>query len=178
MGLLCRPSHSMATGFCQQGRKISLVHIAKGSLLHNVTHYTCHNGVLASHPCHVLSARSKSQVPPPLKIGGAFPGQEQGAFTLTFFKSFLKYHILRKVIWIIVVVKLQPSCLQQEGSSLVAQMVKHLPTMRETWDRSLGWEDPLEKEMANHSRALAWKTPWTEEPGRLQSMRLQRVGHD
>ena len=57
-------------------------------------------------------------------------------------------------------------------------MVKRLPTMRETWVRSLGWEDPLEKEMANHSRTLAWKTPWTEEPGRLQFMRSQRVGHD
>ena len=53
------------------------------------------------------------------------------------------------------------------GSSLVAQMVKHLPTMQETWDQSLGWEDPLEKEMENYSRTLAWKTPWTEEPGRL-----------
>ena len=53
-----------------------------------------------------------------------------------------------------------------------------MPTMWETWVRSLGWEDPLEKEMANHSRTLAWKTPWTKEPGRLQSMRLQRVGHD
>ena len=48
-------------------------------------------------------------------------------------------------------------------------MVKHPPTMQETWVRSLGWEDPLEKEMENHSRTLAWKTPWTEEPGRLQS---------
>ena len=65
-----------------------------------------------------------------------------------------------------------------KGSSLVAQTVKHLPTMRETWVRSLGWEDSLEKEMANHSRTLAWKTPWTEKPGRLQSMRSQRVGHN
>ena len=63
-------------------------------------------------------------------------------------------------------------------SSLVAQMVKRLPTMRETRVRSLGWEDPLEKEMATHSSILAWKIPWTEEPGRLQSMGLQRVGHD
>jgi len=50
--------------------------------------------------------------------------------------------------------------------------------MQETWVRSLGWEDPLEKEMAIHSRTIAWKIPWTEEPGRLQSMGLQRVGHD
>ena len=51
----------------------------------------------------------------------------------------------------------------------MAQMVKHLPTMRETWIRSLGQEDLLEKEMATHSSTLAWKIPWTEEPGRLQS---------
>ena len=57
-------------------------------------------------------------------------------------------------------------------------MVKRLPTMRETRVRSLGQEDPLEKEMATHSRTLAWKIPWTEEPGRLQSMGSQRVGHD
>ena len=62
--------------------------------------------------------------------------------------------------------------------SLVAQMVKRLPTMRETWVGSLGREDPLEKEMATHSSTLAWKIPWTEEPGRLQSMGSQRVGHN
>ena len=60
----------------------------------------------------------------------------------------------------------------------MAQMVKHLPTMRETQVRSLGQEDPLEKEMATHSSTLAWKIRWMEEPGRLQSMGLQRVGHD
>ena len=54
-------------------------------------------------------------------------------------------------------------------------MVKRLPTMRETWVRSLGWEDPLEKGMATHSGILAGKIPWTEEPGRLQSMGSQRV---
>ena len=64
------------------------------------------------------------------------------------------------------------------GTSLVAQTVKHLSTMRETWVLSLDWEDPLEKEMANHSSIVAWKIPWTEEPGRLQSMGSQRVGHD
>ena len=57
-------------------------------------------------------------------------------------------------------------------------MVKHLPTMQETWVRSLGQEDRLEKEMTTHSNTLAWKIPWMEEPGRLQSMELQRVGHD
>ena len=60
----------------------------------------------------------------------------------------------------------------------VVQMVKHLLIMRDTWVRSLGWKDPLEKEMATHSSTLAWKTPWTEEPGRLQSLGSQRVGHD
>ena len=62
-------------------------------------------------------------------------------------------------------------------TSLVAQTVKHLPTMQETQVRSLGGEDPLKKEMATHSSTLAWKIPW-EEPGRLPSMRSQRVGHD
>ena len=57
-------------------------------------------------------------------------------------------------------------------------MVKRLPTMWETQVRSLGQEHPLEKEMATHSSTLAWKIPWMEEHGRLQSMRLQRVGHD
>ena len=57
-------------------------------------------------------------------------------------------------------------------------MVKHLPAMQETWVRSLSWEDPLEKEMATHSSTLAWKIPWTQEPGGLQSLGLQRVGHD
>ena len=54
-------------------------------------------------------------------------------------------------------------------ASLVAQTVKRLPTMRETLVRSLGWENPLEKEMATHSNTLAWKIPWMEEPGGLQS---------
>ena len=63
-------------------------------------------------------------------------------------------------------------------ASLVAQMIKNLPTMPETWVRSLGWEDHLEKEMAAHSSILAWKILWTEEPGGLQSMGLQGVGHD
>ena len=60
----------------------------------------------------------------------------------------------------------------------MAQTVKRLSAMRETWVRSLGREDPLEKAMAIHSSTLAWKIPWTEEPDRLQSMGLQRVGHE
>ena len=60
----------------------------------------------------------------------------------------------------------------------MAQMVKRLSAMQETRIRSLGWEDPLEEEMAAHSSILAWKIPWTVEPGRLPSMGSQRVGHD
>ena len=63
-------------------------------------------------------------------------------------------------------------------ASLVAQTVKNLPAMQETQVPSLGQEDPLEKEMATHSSILAWRIPWTEEPGGLQSLGSQRVGHD
>ena len=62
--------------------------------------------------------------------------------------------------------------------TLVAQRLKHLPAMQETWVLSLGREDPLEKEMATHSSVLAWSIPWMEEPGGLQSMGSQRVGHN
>ena len=64
------------------------------------------------------------------------------------------------------------------GASLVVQTVKRLSAMLETWVLCLGWEDPLEKEMATHSSTVAWKIPWTEEPCRLQSMGSQRVEHD
>ena len=63
-------------------------------------------------------------------------------------------------------------------ATLVAQMVKRLPAMRESQVRSLGLEDPLEKEVATYSSTVAWKMPWTEEPDRLQSMGWERVGHD
>ena len=63
-------------------------------------------------------------------------------------------------------------------TSLVAQRLKHLPPMQDTRVRSLGREDTLEKEMVTHSSILAWRIPWTEEPGRLQSTGSQRVGHD
>ena len=69
-------------------------------------------------------------------------------------------------------------CNDISGASLVAQRLQCLPAMWETWVRSLGQEDPLEKEMATHSSILAWRIPWTEEPGGLQSTGLQRVGHD
>ena len=63
-------------------------------------------------------------------------------------------------------------------SRLMAQLVYKLPAVRETSIRSLGWEDPLEKGMATHSSILAWRIPWTEEPGVLRSMGWQRVGRD
>ena len=67
---------------------------------------------------------------------------------------------------------------QYYWTSLVAQMVKNLPAVEETWVQSLDQDDPLEKGMATHSSILAWRVPWTEEPGGLQSMGLQKVRHD
>ena len=68
--------------------------------------------------------------------------------------------------------------IEDPRTSLVAQTVENLPAVLETWVQSLGWEDPLEKEMETHSSILAWRIPRTEEPGGLQSMKSQRVGHD
>ena len=68
--------------------------------------------------------------------------------------------------------------LQLSWASLVAQTVKNLPAIQETWVQSLGWENPLEEGMATHSSILARESPWIEVPGRLQSMGLKRVGHD
>ena len=68
--------------------------------------------------------------------------------------------------------------LQYSWTSLVAQTVKNPPAMRETWVPSVGWEDPLEEGMATHSSNLAWRIPWTEKPGGLQSMGSQQVGRD
>ena len=67
---------------------------------------------------------------------------------------------------------------QYSWALLVTQTVNNLPAMQETWVQSQGWEDPLEKGKAIHSSILAWRIPWTEKPGRLQSMGLQRVGHN
>ena len=86
------------------------------------------------------------------------------------FKSLLQHHSSKASI-------LQCSA-PGAGASLVAQRLKRLPPMRETRIRSLGQEDPLEKEMATHSSILAWRIPWMEKPSRLQSMGSQRVGHD
>ena len=65
----------------------------------------------------------------------------------------------------------------RDRASLVVQSVDNLPAIQKTWIQSLGQEDPLEEEMATHSSVLAWKIPWTEKPGGLQSMGSQRVGH-
>ena len=82
-----------------------------------------------------------------------------------------KYYDDNECIWCSQVLK------ARMGDSLVAQMIKHLPAMQETQVQSLGHKDPLEKEMVTHSSTLTWKIPWTEEPGRVQSMGSQRVGH-
>ena len=76
-----------------------------------------------------------------------------------------------KILW-----RREQLSLQYSWASLVTQKVKNPPAMWETWVRSLGWEDPLEKGMATHSTSLAWTIPWTEEPGGLQCMGLHRVG--
>ena len=68
--------------------------------------------------------------------------------------------------------------LQYYWASLMAQMVKNSPAMQETLVQSLGWEDPLKEDMATHSSILAWRIPWAQEPGGLQSLRSHRVGHD
>ena len=77
-----------------------------------------------------------------------------------------------------VILKLLHAFSADKRTSLVAQTLKHLPTMQETQVQSLGWEDLLEKEVATHSSIFAWRIPWTEEPDRLQSMGSQRVRHD
>ena len=89
--------------------------------------------------------------------------------------SLLGFDFMQCGCWLNILCKALSSCLK---ISLVAQMVKCQPAVQETQVRSLGWEDPMEKERATHSSILAWKSPWTEEPGRLQSMGSQRVGHD
>ena len=67
---------------------------------------------------------------------------------------------------------------EHSGASQIAQMVKSLPAMQETWVRSLGWEDPVEEDMTTHSSIPARRIPWTEEPGRIQSTGSQRVRHN
>ena len=81
------------------------------------------------------------------------------------------------ILWCLLYLQ-NKNVLLEQRASLVAQRLKRWPTMQETWVPSLGWEDPLEKEMATHSSTLAWRIPWMEEPGGLQSTGSQRVGHD
>ena len=109
---------------------------------------------------------------PPWQLTPVFlPGESHGGRSLVGYSprgrkesdTTERLHFLFKVWW---------------GSSLVAQRLKCLPAMQETWVRSLGWEDPLEKEMATHSRIPAWRIPWTEEHFWVQSTGLQRVRHD
>ena len=95
--------------------------------------------------------------------------------TWNIFENYMLYYCIY-FIYLFICILLMMSFKSQ--TSLVAQTVKHLSTMQETWVRSLGWKDPLQKEMAIHSSTLAWKIPWTEEPGRLQPMGSQRVGHN
>ena len=92
--------------------------------------------------------------------------------------QFYKWSILRNSNDLSKITQLISDYIWIRSNFPVAQMVKRLPTMQETQVQSLGWDDFLEKEMATHSSILAWKIPWTEEPGRLQSMGSQRVGHD
>ena len=89
---------------------------------------------------------------------------------LVLFKSSLSLLIFCQVLLLIT------NCRYLQAS-LVVQMVRNLPGMQETQVQSLGWEEPLERGMATHSSVLAWRIPWTEEPGGLQSKGLQRVGH-
>ena len=107
---------------------------------------------------------SKSEEPGGLRSLGLQSRTEQLTLALSQHLEPLYSHLLGVVVY--------------NWASLVAQTMKNLPVMQETWVWSLGQADPLKKEMATHSNVLAWRIPWTEEPGRLQSMVLQRVRHD
>ena len=94
-----------------------------------------------------------------------------------FFISLFNIHLL-STCFVLVTVSIIVIWLKLTWASLMAQRVKNLPALQETHVQSLGWEDPLGKGMATHSSILAWRTPWTEEPGGLQFMGSQRLGHD
>ena len=108
------------------------------------------------------------------------------AINIFYRKRGIVFHIVLSILvsstftsWIFIVLPLLGLLSARNlWASLVAQMVKRLPAVWETWVQPLGCEDPLEKEMATHSSTLAWKIPWTKEPGRPQSTGSQRVGHD
>ena len=89
----------------------------------------------------------------------------------------IKYYIYIYSVCIYIYIYIEREREREYRTSLVAQMVKSLPAVWEIWTQTLGWEDPLEKEMATHSSILAWIIPWTE-PGRIQSMGLQEIGQD
>ena len=120
--------------------------------------------------------------PPPGDIHN--PGIKASFFMSKFFlscyKTWISFHKMkREKRWkSSKLVASFTNCFRIRWASSLAQRLKRLPGMRETWVRSLGGEDPLEKEMATHSSTLAWRIPWREEPGRLQSMGSQRAGHD
>ena len=132
---------------------------------------------------HIISFKSSP-------LPGSLPGITAlpSILVILFFFNFLFYIGIQLINNGVIVSRIQQSNLLLyihvslvvyiQETSLVTQMVKHLPTMWETRVQSLGWKDPLEREMATHSSTLAWKIPWMENPGRLQSMGLQRVGHD
>ena len=128
---------------------------------------------LATHSCTLAWKISWTEEPGRLQSMGSQRVRHDWVILLSLPSAYQKMNGQRKI-------NIMEYCLSILCNSLhlVAQMVKHLSTMRETRVQSLGWEDPLDKEMAIHSSTIAWKIPWTEEPGRLQSMRLQRVGHD
>ena len=90
----------------------------------------------------------------------------------------IEYFLINIFNWKMIALKYCLGLCHTLGASLVAQTVKHLTAMRETWVQSLGWEYPLEEEMAAHSSTLTWRILWTEEPGGLQSMGSQRVGQN
>ena len=89
------------------------------------------------------------------------------------FTYFMYISILLELFFVFFFFPLPMLYLELELTSLIAHLIKNLPAMQETWVRSLGWEDPLEKEMATHSTILAWRVPWTEESGGLLSMGSQ-----
>ena len=91
---------------------------------------------------------------------------------------FLNFYVISSLILVRYNVYHFIYCIDRVGASLVAQMVKDPSAMQETWVWWLGQEDPLEKGMATHSRILAWRIPWTEDPGRLQSLELKRVRYN
>ena len=129
----------------------------------------------------------------PLGLTGLISLQSKGVFSRVFsntkfqcinsltFNILYGYFILGftfNVVQTIDLEKIVMTYIQHYGASLVAQTLNNMPAMQETQVQSLGWEYLLKKETASHSSILAWRIPWTEEPGRLQSMESQRVGHD